>query len=111
MSKEKPVEVLSASRYIMKIGYLYNKDDLYIQSYKVPDYLFAALMPILMLIFLLMELWFCIDAKFVLEIVSPALAFLFAAIQTIAIYSTLLWKRKLMISTINDLQNIVTRSN
>lgn len=113
MSKENHqlVEVLSASRYILKLDNLYNKGDLYIYSQKVPNYLIPVAMHLFMIGFLICELWFCYDEDFVLHTVSPALALSFASVQIVAMNSTLLWKRDLMMFTIDDLQNTVTRSN
>lgn len=105
-----PIKVFSASRYILKLTNLYNKNGIYIRSHQIPNFTFAALILCFSTVFVIFQLSFCIDVKFDLNIMSSPLVYCLATIQSILIFASFLVKRDLMISAIDDLEATVTRS-
>ena len=111
VNDKKPIRVLSTSRYILKLSNLYNKDGIFIGTYKIPNFVCPVVMVIIKVTYASLELWLCIDESFDLSLVSPALVYCCSTIQSLLIYTSLFLQRDLVMSTIDNLQNTVTRSN
>lgn len=104
------IKVLSDLRLVLKLTNLYNKNGVFIGSIKIPDFLVFCLicLPTAYLVALLV--WAVVEENFNLTLISTSLAAAIAHIQIAVAFISLCMKNKLIMSTVDHLQDVVEKS-
>lgn len=103
--------VLDGCRLALKYTNLYNKKDLQIFGRRIPNFLIHTFILIPMIYTNFLQMWFCIDEKFNLKSISSTLGNLMSLTHMSLIYVSLAVKSNLIIETLDNLQDLVDKSN
>lgn len=112
----KKIEVLSELKWILKLTNLYSKNGVCIEYnrngdlIKVPDFIVFCLILLPIFYLALLSIWTIIDEKFELKLISTTLACVIATTQVATAYISLAMKTNSIVSTIDNLQEVVEKS-
>lgn len=107
---KKSSKVLNSVQIILKIFNLINKDGVRICRLKIPNVILASIIALIPIYGSFVLIWFCVDEKFSLSTSSSSLALALLIVKSLFIHFSLVWRSKVIVVTIDYLQNIVTRS-
>lgn len=116
MLRKKQIQVLCDLRLILKFTNLYNKNGFYLKyskrfdPIKIPNCSWLCLFLLSNVWTISLFIWFAIEKKFDLKVISISLATAIGVTQTIISHIFLARKTDLIISTIDHLQEFMEKS-
>lgn len=107
---ETKIEVLKGLKMMLKFVRLFRNDGLSIGSYWFPNSIIILLISSTLILHLGLTIWFCVEFDLDLKIISGAVSIACGTSQVQLIYFHLASYRRLVVCTVDDLENMVQRS-
>lgn len=106
MSKS-PIDVLKGLKLMLNVLGLFDRNGLKCGLIRIPNFIAIVGMSATLILHLTLTIWFCIEFKFNLKIISGAVSILSGTLQNQLIYICFAIYGQLISTTINDLQHFV----